>query len=369
MADQRPGSPHSSPRIGELDALRGIAALAVVLFHYLDRYDELHSHVTEPLFYIPWGARGVQLFFVISGFVIFMTLQRTQRPMDFVVSRFSRLYPGYWVAIIVTTLTVRGLDVAFYERPMLDVVMNFTMLQKLSVIPADDIEGAYWTLYVELWFYVAVLALFTLGLLRHIEAFLLVGLGAAMVWWAGEELGGGGFWGWNLTTTFELVFNQIPFFVIGIGLYRIYMQERPRMAMLVILAALACITVLHPLEFLGAALVSIAAFALVLTGRAGFLRQPVLIWLGAISYSLYLVHNFAGRALILRLQDDAGWTANASVGAALAASLLIATVLTWWVERPAQRLIRRGYAAWRGRGGRVQPDRARSGAKAGAKAG
>jgi peptidoglycan/LPS O-acetylase OafA/YrhL len=332
-----------------LDALRGIAALAVVLFHYFDSYDKRHDHVTEPLFYIPWGDGGVQLFFVISGFVIFMTLQRAKRPMDFVVSRFSRLYPGYWVAIIVTTLAVQGLDVSYYERPTLDVVLNFTMLQRLSFIPANDIEGAYWTLYVELWFYVAMLALFTLGLLRHIEAFLLLALGASLTWWAGEQWGGEGYWGWNLTTSFGLVFGQIPFFVIGIGLYRLHMRERPRLALLVILAALATIPVQHPPEFLAAALVAIGAFALILTGRAGFLRQPVLVWLGAISYSLYLIHNYAGRSLILRLQDDAGWSANASIAAALVASLVVATVLTYLVERPAQRLIRRAYAGWRGR--------------------
>ncbi|MGK7871597.1 hypothetical protein [Falsiroseomonas sp. E2-1-a20] len=131
------------------------------------------------------------------------------------------------------------------------------------------------------------------------------------------------------------------------------------MAVLLILAALVSIAGHHPLEFLGAAFVAIAAFALVLTGRAGFLRQPALIWLGAISYSLYLVHNFAGRALILRLQEDAGWSANASILAALAASLLVATLLTYLVERPAQRLIRRGYAAWRGRAERPRAARAK----------
>ncbi|MGK7871711.1 acyltransferase family protein [Falsiroseomonas sp. E2-1-a20] len=110
-----------------------------------------------------------------------------------------------------------------------------------------------------------------------------------------------------------------------------------------------------------AALIAIGAFTLILTGRAGFLRQPVLVWLGAISYSLYLTHNYAGRALMLRLQDDAGWLANASVGAALVASLVVATVLTYLVERPAQRLIRRGYAGWRGQGDRLRPALSKSG--------
>jgi peptidoglycan/LPS O-acetylase OafA/YrhL len=344
-----------TPRIAELDALRGLAALAVVLFHYLDRYDELHDHLTEPLFYIPWGARGVQLFFVISGFVIFMTLQRCKRPMDFVVSRFSRLYPGYWVAILVTTLAVRTLDVPYYERPLLDVVLNFTMLQKLSFIPADDIEGAYWTLYVELCFYVAMLALFTLGLLRHIEAFLLLALGIAWTWWLGEHWGGKDFWGWNLTTSFGLVFEQIAFFVIGICLYRLHVGERRSLAVLVMLAALATILGQHPPEFAVAAAVAIAAFGLILGGYASFLRQPLLVWLGAISYSLYLVHNFAGRALIMRLQDDLGWSANASIGLALVSSVVVATLLTFLVERPAQRLIRRAYAGWRSYADRPRP--------------
>jgi peptidoglycan/LPS O-acetylase OafA/YrhL len=83
-----PSTAHAPLRIIELDALHGIAALVVVLFHYIDWYDKVRGHSTDPLFWLPWGELGVQLFFVISGFVIFMTLQRSKRPMDVVVSRF-----------------------------------------------------------------------------------------------------------------------------------------------------------------------------------------------------------------------------------------------------------------------------------------
>ena len=79
----------SSERLESVDALRGIAAVAVVLFHFTTRYDQLFIH-REPLgFSVPWGHLGVNLFFMISGFVIFMTLDKTRRPADFVVSRFS----------------------------------------------------------------------------------------------------------------------------------------------------------------------------------------------------------------------------------------------------------------------------------------
>ena len=74
--------------------LAGLAALAVVLFHYTVRYDELFTYASPPLFRATQGFYGVEFFFGISGFVIFMTLDRSRRAMDFVVSRFSRLWPA-----------------------------------------------------------------------------------------------------------------------------------------------------------------------------------------------------------------------------------------------------------------------------------
>lgn len=89
--------PNSRPdRLVEVDALRGVAALAVVLFHYTTRFTDLFQPGVPPAVSFPGGHYGVNLFFIISGFVIFMTLEKTARPLDFVVSRFSRLFPAYW---------------------------------------------------------------------------------------------------------------------------------------------------------------------------------------------------------------------------------------------------------------------------------
>jgi peptidoglycan/LPS O-acetylase OafA/YrhL len=87
-------------RLVEIDALRGVAALAVVLFHYTTHFTKLFGASPPPTISFSMGHYGVNLFFIISGFVIFMTLEKTLRPMDFVVSRFSRLFPTYWVAIV-----------------------------------------------------------------------------------------------------------------------------------------------------------------------------------------------------------------------------------------------------------------------------
>src|SRR5579863_10236295 len=80
-------------RFRELDALRGIAALWVVLYHYLTRYDEIYQGAEPSLlghFVFPNGLYAVHLFFTISGFVIFMTLRHCNGASDFIISRFSR---------------------------------------------------------------------------------------------------------------------------------------------------------------------------------------------------------------------------------------------------------------------------------------
>lgn len=78
-----------------LDALRGIAAVLVVLFH-------LKMDTGNPDYGLHLGMTGVDLFFLISGFVIFMTLRKTSSSNDFVISRFIRLYPTYWACVSFT---------------------------------------------------------------------------------------------------------------------------------------------------------------------------------------------------------------------------------------------------------------------------
>ncbi|MEO6102106.1 MAG: acyltransferase family protein [Pseudoxanthomonas sp.] len=63
-------------------------------------------HVTPLGFGFPAGNYGVNLFFHISGFVIFMTLERSRNAMDFMVSRCSRLYPAYWTGLAVAAIVI-----------------------------------------------------------------------------------------------------------------------------------------------------------------------------------------------------------------------------------------------------------------------
>ena len=99
----------SQQRLQALDALRGIAALAVVLFHYLPYYHELYGHSFTPWAWLEFGRYGVHLFFILSGFVIFMTLERTRSAGWFAMARSMRLLPGLWAGIVITWLFVAAL--------------------------------------------------------------------------------------------------------------------------------------------------------------------------------------------------------------------------------------------------------------------
>ena len=98
----------SKKRIAEIDTLRGLAALWVVFYHYTYRYGQIYGENLLPWTVFKHGYLGVQVFFVISGFVIYLTLERRNNLLDFAVSRFSRLFPVYWAAIGVTFFAGRG---------------------------------------------------------------------------------------------------------------------------------------------------------------------------------------------------------------------------------------------------------------------
>src|SRR5262245_1666439 len=169
----------SAGRILELDALRGFAAFAVMLFHYTSRYGELYDYNHPFPLPVLWGAYGVELFFMISGFVIFMTLERTRQPMDFVVSRFSRLYPTYWAGVTLTFTIVAVMGLPGRQVSVTEFLVNLTMLQRL--IPGvEDVDGVYWTLRIEMVFYVLTFSLYLLKRLPQVEWFAMAWLALAV---------------------------------------------------------------------------------------------------------------------------------------------------------------------------------------------
>ena len=141
-------------RISEIDLLRFFAALAVVFFHYSFRgfsADGL-SKVSYPLLapISKYGYLGVELFFMISGFVILMTAD-TGSIRTFAVSRFVRLYPAFWICCSLTFAISVMLGGGRDYPSANQYLINMTMFSGFVGVP--PIDGVYWSLFVELKFF------------------------------------------------------------------------------------------------------------------------------------------------------------------------------------------------------------------------
>lgn len=337
----------SSPpsRILELDGLRGLAALSVVFFHFTLRYRQLFGAPDGIWFDFPHGDYGVHLFFMLSGYVIFMTLDRTRTARDFVVARFARLYPAYWAAMLVTFVVVRTAGLPGQEVGIKDLLVNLTMVQSLLDVP--HVDGAYWSLQAELLFYAAMVTLWRFHGLRRpqrtLAAWLTLAAAVQLLGWCLPD--GASPWLGPLQTLLSL--RYIHLFAIGMALYQQQGVERidPGWLLLVIGCWSWHAAVDNPS---GGTLV--AAFTVMMYlathGQLPLLASRGLAYLGAISYPLYLVHQNVGY-VIIRALNSRGWNANLSLLTALGMVVGLATLLSRCVERPALAAIKDRYAAWR----------------------
>jgi peptidoglycan/LPS O-acetylase OafA/YrhL len=325
-------------RFAELDLMRGVAALWVVLFHYLRQYDHLYSPSDATTFFanFPDGIFGVYLFFMISGFVIFMTLERSARPLDFVVSRFSRLYPAYWTAVIVTGAVALVAPLPGQSVTSHSILINLSMLQSFFFVPAVD--GVYWTLAVELSFYFVMFVLFLGRQLGRIEIWGTIWL--ALVVAAG--LAGAAGWDVPYRVSLLLVLPYAHWFVLGILFYLVRTDGYTRRRILLMLACIATAAFMQGFAVAAVMIGFAVLFHLCVSGRARALAVRPLLWLGAISYPLYLTHQMLGYRLIRTLLD-AGCPRALAVVIAIAGALALATAITRTVEQPAMQTIRRWY--------------------------
>ncbi len=159
-----------------LDGLRFLAVLLVVVYHYVAYGSEWGQPRTQafPGLYVPaaYGWLGVQLFFLISGFVICLSCWGRSLS-DFFTSRVVRLFPAYWFAVLATTLVVGLVPGGTRPRPWQDVLTNLTMLE--YPLGAPYVDGVYWSLWVEARFYLIFAVVVWLGLsYRRVLAFCLL---------------------------------------------------------------------------------------------------------------------------------------------------------------------------------------------------
>lgn len=332
--------------IAALDLLRLFAALGVVAFHYLyrgaaaDGYMQTDYPEAAPFAF--YGYMGVNLFFLISGFVIAWSAEGRQW-RDFAVARFARLYPGFATCMTVSFLVMLAFADPVFPVSMAQYGANLAMFSPALGQPFMD--GVYWSIILELIFYGWVALALMAGLFdRHRLALVAIWL---LISALNELVLQNGALRLLLLTEFG------PYFAAGVLVHHIYSRGISREAALlfVVAFALSCNTMtvgqawmqenygksLSLPELIAA---NVAVHALLLAAVA--LRRAVrpsatLMVLGGLTYPLYLLHQNAGYLLIDAVAPSAGrWMALAIV---VNAMLLTSYVVWRYVEVPARRRI------------------------------
>ncbi|MEV6007167.1 acyltransferase [Streptomyces sp. NPDC051976] len=348
-------------RLAALDGLRFLAALVVVFFHLVGQvpatFQRIWGRPYQEVFpvahsYFAFGRLGVELFFVISGFVIAMS-GWGRSPRDFFIARVARLYPMYWIAVLLTALFLTTVDTPFGQPALRTVVADMTMLQ--TPLGVSDLSAVYWTLWPELCFYLMFAVVVWRGVsYRRVVLFCGAWTVAAVLAPAADN---------PLMTT---LVNPVsaPYFIAGLAFHLMY-RFRPSP----LLWGIVGMSWLLAVQFLlassggridwqewspnkGALVLAVTViFALVGAVALGWTRRITWRWLGTagrLTFPLYLIHYSVGI-----------WLANTFgrrmdpwllvVGSTLA-FIALSYVLQRYAERPLATVVRRSLrsAAWRG---------------------
>ncbi|MGW2489624.1 acyltransferase family protein [Streptomyces sp. NPDC001606] len=330
-------------RLFALDGLRLVAALLVCLYHYAGRGGTVAGswhgdprHIFPTLYRVAvYGCFGVQFFFVISGFVICMSSWgRTLG--DFFRSRVARLYPAYWVALVLVTGAAAALPVVVHPVRPDEFLVNLTMLQQ--PMGATRVLGVCWTLWVEVRFYVlfALLVVVRGVTYRRVVLF-------ASVWTAAAVL---------CHSSGNDLLNQLvmpeyaPYFTGGLALYLIHRFGSDLLAwgivaMSWLLAQSEATRGLwgpHPhRDPYVVMLVVTLAFAAVAAVALGWTQWASWRWLvtaGALTYPFYLVHEHLGWFVIRVLHRGLGLPPWPTLALTVVAMLVLAWLIHRLVEKP-----------------------------------
>ena len=350
-------------RLTCLDGLRGILACYVMLSH------------TAPLAFVPagfaWlppllahGGAAVDAFFILSGLVILRSLDafhHTARP--FLIARAARIFPVF-LLVFTFAVAIRPLDPGFAAMPWigaadpvrtmigsqwpptapLDILAHLTMTHGLfpdALLPHVWVSflGTSWSLSTEWQFYLLALLLASRlgGALRLAVVFLAISA-AALAWTHTAPA--------NWTFSRAFLPNKAQYFALGIA--SILVIDAGRAMLGRYLAVLAAVLILCVAQGGWGKAAAPLVWTLCLAAQLGWLpplatllRTRLLLWLGAVSYPLYLVHEPLQKIILATCAALAGGSGAAFNAAWLPMALLLPVLAAWGlhhaVELPAQR--------------------------------
>ncbi len=323
--------------IRELDYIRAVSAVLIVLYHYTARYQESIGHVGAWPVSIAWGAWAVNVFFMLSGYLTLRNFR--EGGWRFLYKRFARLWPAFAVCVCLTSLCM-WLLMPESLRSAGDILLNLTMIP--SYLGAKPVDGVYWTLPLELLFYLWFMVLMTKSLRPHL-------LKCLYIWAVGMLL---------LSLIQQAGFEPLPvklldFLLISqrgecflLGCIVALWQQKTESRRLIPLVLLCFLNSFISMG-IGLGLWTLGFWLLIFMVVSGKLRfsseKPGIvgrgfIWFSQISYPLYLLHQMIGFAIIRKL-ELAGCLSQWWIFMPIAVSVLMAAAVHYAVELPAAKLL------------------------------
>lgn len=341
-------------RVHLLDSFRFLAILAVMLVHLTIRWAPPfypvnvypYRHFFSLLF--AYGGMGVHFFFIISGFVIAFTLERTPEPLSFFGNRFVRLFPAMLLCTCITFILGISLDNKHlfpfsYSLPNLLPSLTFTSPDLWSTMlhrPLGYISGSYWSLWVEVQFYFLAAAIYFSAKQDFLFNLLVVAMLLMALTWI------------QLPAHFQRmisIFNlsgYIGWFAIGVFFQNLYKggDKAIRPAVTIILA-LITLSIFFRLDNIGKVifLFMLCLFGMLVSApqKLGWLKNRLFCRLGFLSYTAYLIHDSNGALLIGKYGGILGKWSPLCVPAMIALVFVFSEFSYRLYEKRAAALLRR----------------------------
>jgi len=321
-----------SVHYAELDAIRGLAALGIVLYHFTTRYSQLgYSHVDSPLSFA-LGQYFVECFFILSGFSISLSLSLDRRPYRFLVRRFARLFPVYWVCIVTIYAVLALWPLENRSVSFGAFLVNLTMMQ--GILKMGYVDVAHWVLPILVIFYAAIALVYAAKLDRHLLPICLIFVSMQIAYWLMHSR-----YGFDIPGENFLLLTHGHLLILGVSFY--YIKEGKQLSLWHFVPFLCILA--HMFVANKTSIMVVCGFTVLLYGFSRgwlqFMAIRPLLFLGSISYSLYLIHQNIGYVMLSRMMAF-GVSPLTTLISVVVVMIFVAALLRYYVEIPGNRFVR-----------------------------
>jgi peptidoglycan/LPS O-acetylase OafA/YrhL len=312
-------------RVVILDALRAVAALSVCLYHFICTTTE---YITDPtvLSVFSNGKYGVQMFFVISGFVIPMSMYKGsysfKKMGTFLAKRLTRLEPPYMFSILLVLMLLASRSFLGMSNEHIQLSVKQIAAHFMYLIPFFDdlkwLNQVYWTLAVEFQYYLFMALIYLMLVSKRQVVRILAYLVFASGFFFEND---------------DFLPHWLPVFLIGVVLFQRKFELIGWLEFIIV----SCIIFLGLCYQQPMAIVAFVLFTflsiLFLTNK----NVPILSYFGKSSYSIYLIHPIIGAAVINVLSHRfVLWYQKVGViSTGVAVTLLFSYLMYRFIERPS----------------------------------